>query len=381
MIRINAFGRANLCRMVAAVAFIGITPGADAQSSQELRTWGVETLLQIQTDFTLNQPGLYADEWKAGSTIDRAPAFMWGCGVLLPALVAATKCDRLQFEPLLKTNIRAIDSYWNTGGGGAPAYDVLPGPKTPDRYYDDNEWVALALVDAYELRRDKQLLRRAVDVYNFLMTGEDEKLGGGIYWRENEKTSKNACSNAPAIALAARLFQVTQDRKYSKSALRWYKWTNAHLQDSDGLFWDNVRLDGSVEKTKWTYNTALMLRSNCLLYTISHEKQFLEEARRIAEAARIRWISSETGAIADGGQFAHLLCEAYLALDAIDRDGNWRPVALHALDFVRHKLRDANGRYGDRWDKTIEAPLAHVSLLSQASVARAFLIASVYTIH
>ncbi len=381
MIRKNVFSKLYHCLLVAAVAFAGITPVADAQSSQELRTWGLESLQQIQTDFSLKQPGLYADEWKAGSTIDRAPAFMWGCGVLLPALVAAAKCDRVEFEPLLKTNITAIDTYWNTGGSGAPAYDVLPGPKTPDRYYDDNEWVALALVDAYELTRDKLLLHRAVDVYNFLVTGEDEKLGGGIYWRENEKTSKNACSNAPAIALAARLFQVTHDRKYSTSALRWYKWTNAHLQDSDGLYWDNIRLDGSVEKTKWTYNTALMLRSNCLLYSISHEKRFLEEARRIAEAARKRWIYSETGAIADGGQFAHLLCEAYLALDAIDKDGSWRTVALHALDFVRHKLRDTNGRYGDRWDKSIDSPLARVSLLSQASVARAFLIASVYTKH
>ena len=200
------------------------------------------------------------------------PAVMWGCGVQLAALAAAARADAA-WKPRLLDFVAAMDSYWTdqhlTIVGG---YDVLPGPKPLDRYYDDNEWIVIALAEGYDVAADAALKTRAEKTMAFVLSGEDKKLGGGIYWHEQEKKSKNTCSNAPAIVAAMRLFQLTRRQEYLITARRLTLWTNAHLQDTDGLYWDNIKLDGTVDKTKWSYNTALMLRANCLLFQETRER-------------------------------------------------------------------------------------------------------------
>lgn len=349
---------------------------ATGQASADWKGWGEASLAQIETDFSLPDSGLYADEWKRGQTQAGRPAFMWGCGVQLSALAAGARVDPEHNLARMKRFVAGLEVYWTQGDNGKPGYDVLPAPKPADRYYDDNVWVALAMTEVYEDTHDKSYLDKAEAIFAFVLSGEDDRLGGGIYWREKEKTSKNTCSNGPAVVAALRLYQVTTKPVYLETAKRIYAWTNAHLQDKDGLYWDNIKLDGTVEKTKWSYNTALMLRANCLLAAITQEKSYLDEAERIAGAAEARWVHADTGAISDGGAFAHLLSEAFLALYHQDHNAHWLDLVHRALIFVHDKARDGEGRYGDRWDTPVTSKLDKVGLLSQASVARAYLVVS-----
>jgi len=204
-----------------------------------------------------------------------------------------------------------------------------------------------------------------------VMSGEDEKLGGGLYWREQELKSKNTCTNAPAIVSALRLHQLTGKDEYLETAERLYRWTAANLQDKDGLFWDNIRMNGSIDKRKYSYNSALMIRASTLFHLIKDDPQYLEEARRIADAADRRWVR-DNGAIADGGRFAHLLIEALLKLHQVDGDDRWLEIGLDAVAHVRENLRDPHGRYPSRWDREIDGPVREVNLLDQASAARAY---------
>ncbi len=124
----------------------------------------------------------------------------------------------------------------------------------------------------------------------FVLSGEDQTLGGGIYWRENEKKGKNTCVNAPAIVAAAELYQITRDQKYLETAKRLYSWTRAHLQDpQDGLYYDNIGLGGNVAKFKLTYNSGLMIRANVELYRATGDMTYLNEARRIANSSINQW--------------------------------------------------------------------------------------------
>ncbi len=351
-----------------------------ARPPADFKAWGEQTLDQIQTDFYIPDRKLYADEWKRDATNNNHnPAFMWGCGVMLPALIAASRVDPQHYTEQMRSYIKALDIYWTAGSN--PAYDVLPGPKSPDRYYDDNGWVCIALVDAYDITHNKQYLDRAEATYKFILSGEDDKLGGGIYWHEQDKKSKNTCSNAPAIVAALRLYQATQSPNYLVDAKRLYLWTNAHLQDADGLYWDNIRLDGKVEQRKWTYNTALMIRANVLLHAISRDTKYLQEAERVAKASEAHWVKPDTGAIADGGAFAHLLSEAFLAVYSEDADEHWSAVVVRALTFVHENVRDPDGRYASPWDQHVTAKQDKVGLLTQASVARAYLMAASVLVH
>jgi mannose/cellobiose epimerase-like protein (N-acyl-D-glucosamine 2-epimerase family) len=300
---------------------------------------------------------------------------MWGCGVQLTALTAAARVDGPTYLPLMKRYISGLDVYWSRADP-IPGYDVLPGPKSPDRYYDDNEWLVLALLEAYDLTHDAADLDRAEMAFKFVMSGEDNQLGGGLYWHEQEKKSKNTCSNGPAIVAALRLYEVTHKDSFLDIAKRLYRWTNDHLQDSDGLYWDNVKLDAKIEKTKFTYNTALMLRANALFHKITGEASYLEEAERIAKAAEEHWIRKDTGAMADAGMFAHHLCEAFFALGQEDKNPHWREIVTRALVYVQEKGRDADGHYNDHWDRAEPEKRAKIGLLGQASVARAFLFAA-----
>src|SRR5437763_1261379 len=122
---------------------------------------------------------------------------MWGNGIQLSVLARAARRDPGAYRPVLETFFKGLDRYWEAGAAipGYTAYLVSPG--SDDRYYDDNAWVALALVEAYCVTRDARYLDRADAALRFVLSGWDEKLGGGIYWRVDRK-SKNSCSNAPA---------------------------------------------------------------------------------------------------------------------------------------------------------------------------------------
>jgi len=349
---------------------------ASGRAQGDFRQWGKETLARIRTEYALADD-LYADEVVVGKGRGEKPAFMWGCGVQLSALAAAARLDRQAYLPLLRRYVRALESYW-VEKQGLRGYNALPAPSPPDRYYDDNVWMTLALCEVYEVTRDPQYRDRAEQVFRFVLSGEDERLGGGIYWHEQERNLKGTCSNGSATTAALRLYQITRRSDYLAVARRLYAWTNAHLQDRDGLFFDAIEMDGKVRPMKWSYNTALMLRANGLFWAITREKRYLDEAQRIAQAAEARWVRQETGAIADECWFAHLLSEAFLFLYDQDRDARWLRDVRRALTFLHDQARDPNGYYGKRWDTPLPTAQDRVPLLYEASAARAYLVAARY---
>lgn len=157
--------------------------------------WAAESTGAIQAAFYLPGVKLYAEE--VGNGKKPHPSWIWDASIQLGALTAAAKLYPQTYLPMVKSYAAALRSY-ETHNEGQVGLDVNPGPKPPDRYYDDNAWISLALADAYLLTHDPQDLQLAKDAYSFVMSGED-KTNGGIYWHEDRKDSKNACSCGPAM--------------------------------------------------------------------------------------------------------------------------------------------------------------------------------------
>jgi hypothetical protein len=261
-------------------------------------------------------------------------AFNWTVGVVLSAWVAAVRVDP-GLRPGLIRYADAVEVYWNSKGP-VPGYDVLPGPKPIDRYYDDNAWLAMALVEIFELTKGKRFLDRAEKALIYALSGEDAKLGGGIYWRESDKASKNTCSNAPVAAACLAVAKHRNGTKLRAKAREIYEWTHQHLRDpADGLYWDSIDLNGKIEKTKWSYNSALMLRT-------ARELR-LPEAKELAKACHQRWVDPESQVIRDEGRFAHLLFENLLPQrKAIGFDPGKSLASIPV---------GSDGWYGKRWDR------------------------------
>ncbi len=329
----------------------------------------------IESHFKLAEKGLYADDYNTVTSRPGGPAFMWACGVQLSALAAAAALKQPESADRLARYVFGLDIYW-TNAFEVGGYDVLPAPKPSDRYYDDNEWVVLALLDAFEATGDKQYITRAESDYLFLASGEDGLLGGGLYWKEAERSSKNTCSNAPAIVAALRLARLTGKPRYRGDALRWYAWTNQYLRDADNLYSDNIKLDGKVDHTKYSYNSALMIRANCELYRIAKSPEYLVQAQTIAAACVARWVKPQTGAIEGDAAFSHLLSEAFLYLYEQDHDLQWPRVVGRALAYLHSSGHDAAGSYPSHWEDAPKAPIAKARLIDQAAAARAYLVAA-----
>ncbi len=254
--------------------------------------------------------------------------------------------------------LTAIDKFRNQRNGGPEAYAVYPG-EGDERYYDDNIWVGTDMVNLYLLTNDMRYLERAEIVWNFVQAGTDDIMGGGVYWKEG-LNSKHTCSTAPAAVLAARLYEATGEEHYLTSAKAYYSWVKEVLQDpSDYLYWDNARLSDEndpdseiqISTAKYSYNSGQPMQAAVLLYNITNEVQYLEDAQNIAEAAHQRWfipfdsdILNESFNILEPGHvwFQGIMLRGYVELYNVDQNSeyidDYKKTLLHAW------LSDARNR-------------------------------------
>lgn len=211
-------------------------------------------------------------------------SYLWPLCALIQA---ANEDETLQPSyDYLSPVMKAIVQYYSAIPP-APAYQAYVTKEEKDsRFYDDNQWIAIACLDAYNRTKNEKYLQIAKEIYRFMMTGFDTLSGGGIYWKEDTKNSKNTCSNGPGVLVALQLYKVTHQQNYLDTALLLYNWVNAHLQAPDGLYYDNIKIPSlKIDSAIYTYNTGTMLQSNVLLFTITKDKKYVKEAQRIATAA------------------------------------------------------------------------------------------------
>ena len=112
------------------------------------------------------------------------------------------------------TSPAAWKAYWDPAAP-VPGYNAwCSGPGGTDKYYDDNAWVAMDFVEAYKSTHDPLFLQKAFATQRFVLSGWDDRLGGGLYWKLDHQ-GKNTCSNAPAAAAALSLSQATVEARHS----------------------------------------------------------------------------------------------------------------------------------------------------------------------
>lgn len=333
----------------AAVAIAGLVLSA---------TFADKLYERINADYWDAKTNLYREFWSTDKK-ETQPAFNWSVGVMITALNARAKHSS-EAKSRLKKYLKACEVYWNPRGPVA-GYDVLPNPTGIDRYYDDNAWMALALMESYELLKEKWLLDRAKAALDYSLSGLDDKLGGGIYWRESDKASKNTCSNTPVAYACFQYFELSKDARYRDTAVEITNWTIKNLQDpSDSLMFDNISLAGKVDHAKYSYNAALTAR--CLF---EMEKLKLAEpgsAQTIMQASKKKWAIDAKG-MHDTGRFAHLLIEAYLHVGSVEQS------ELAGLAKALEK-NHRDMRFVGMWNERPKAVQKRYELIDQASVLR-----------
>ena len=227
-----------------------------------------------------------------------------------------------------------------------------------DRYYDDNVWLALDFCESYKLTGNSEYLNKSIETWQFIISGWDDQLGGGIYWCEQKKQSKNTCSNAPACVLAFKLFESTKDSSYFKWGMRIYNWTKTNLQDStDFLYFDNKNLTGRISRQKYTYNSGQMLQASAMIYKLTGNKVYLNEAQQIAKASidhfTDRFITADGKEIKlfknTGNWFNAILLRGYAELYNLDGNDKYLIIYRDNMDQLWDHVRDKNGLFSKDW--------------------------------
>jgi len=240
-----------------------------------------------------------------------------------------------------------------------------------DRFYDDNIWLGIDFTDSYLQTKKTDYLKYAKEIWAFVKSGEDDKLGGGIYWCEQKKESKNTCSNAPAAVFALKLFEATKEKNYLNEGRRLYEWTKAGLQDPDDkLYWDNIHLNGQVNKAKYSYNSGQMLQAAALLYKLTKGKKYLIDAQQLAAACLGYFFQTGDGidfpVLKNSNVWFHaVMMRGYISL--FEQDKNWKYMDIFAknLDLAWHKMRNQDGLFDTDW--TLEKPKKSKWLLDQCA--------------
>lgn len=347
--------REALTASIGLVLLGGLRPAiAETAPAENLyRARALEVMEHMEKTFRLPESDLY----KRSLTEPRAED-MWGNGVMCSALVGAARHEPATYEPILRKFFTAMDAYWDTKVK-VPGYEPLPTPGAGrDKYYDDNAWMVLTFLEAYELTRDPRFLERASETLDFVLSGWDEEGGGGIWWHERHKEgTKNTCSNAPAAVACLRLAKYRgpeEAARLTQRAEEIVAWTVATFQDEDGLFWDSKNIaTGRMNRGKLPYNTGLMLRAFAGLYHRTGKPEYLEQAKRVGRAGD-GLLGRREAIYRNHVKWSHLMVEADLELYRTTKDDALLQRAKTNIDF-----------HYDRW-KEQPSP----ELIATASIAR-----------
>ena len=307
----------------------------------------------------------------------RRVAYLWPTSGVFSGVNALLKTtgDK-QYRQLLETDVLpGLEQYYDSARKPACYQSYVVSAGKSDRFYDDNVWLSLDFCESYMLTKKPEYLKKSIETWQFVLNGWDELMGGGIYWCEQKKQSKNTCSNAPASVLAFKLFEATKDSAYFNWGIQIYNWTKANLQDStDYLYFDNKNLSGKIGRAKYTYNSGQMLQAAAMIYKLTGKKVYLKDAQNIARSAMNYFTEDFTTAEGKkirlfkntGNWFNAILFRGYTELYRLDGNAEYLGIFRDNMDQLWNHIRDKNGLFSKDWKGQKDDP--YKWLLDQASL-------------
>jgi hypothetical protein len=277
----------------------------------------------------------------------------------------------------------ALERYWDASGDHA-AYssDLLGARLGGDRYYDDNAWVGLALVQLERLRPGSGWLDRAEALFRFAVAGWDGR-AGGVFWVEQGRGvgarnhDRNTVSNAPNAQLGLHLAELRGVTEVSTpeaiGAQEMYDWVLETLDESrrthspgTGLFWDKWRGDGTLDRALWSYNQGSMVGLNVLLGRRRgpDQAEYVHRAEAIARKALRHY--ADTGYERQPAAFNAIFFRNLLLLHAVTGDAALRAEIIETMRAYTDAAWDLQRDRRDRFHLGSGA----VTLLNQSAMVQ-----------
>lgn len=236
-----------------------------------------------------------------------APAHLWPLARAFVAVLDLAGIDPallggFDVDGAIARDLAALERYWEPREPAAYASDPPGSRFGGDRYFDDNAWVGLGLVQLQRLRPGVGRLDRAAQLWRFAQAGWD-RARGGVYWVEQgrgvgrQNHDRNTVSSAPNAELGLHLAELggatlAAGAPGGPTPLDMYRWVRSHLQSPEGLFYDKLRAGDVLDERLWSYNQGNMVGAAVLLARGGAADE-LACAEAIARAALDRYVGAE----------------------------------------------------------------------------------------
>jgi uncharacterized protein YyaL (SSP411 family) len=260
-----------------------------------------------------------------------ATAHAWPYSQALAATIAMTTIPRRGrlYVREAERRIRGLERYARRDG----TYEA--DTRTGDVYYDDNEWIALELVQWWHLHRDRTALARAAQLFGVVRQAwdgdETHACPGGVFWTTAAgNDDRNTVTTATGALLAMKLYEATHSRTYLEWARRMLSWVEGCLRAPDGLFSDHLGLHGELDGTQWSYNQGTAIGADVLLYSLTGDTASLRRAEQLADSSLAYFDRTPGGH--EPAYFLAIFFRNLLALAAVDGNGAYRDAAQTYAD-------------------------------------------------
>jgi mannose/cellobiose epimerase-like protein (N-acyl-D-glucosamine 2-epimerase family) len=219
-------------------------------------------------------------------------------------------------------------------------------------FLDDNEWIAEDLLDWNVYRRNPGAVAEARGIFTGVVQAWDSDVSstcsGGVYWTTASGVGdRNTVSTANGALVGLRLYALTRRPVYLYWSRRMLDWLDACMLGPDGLYWDHVRADGTVDHRVWTYNQGSLVGAYLTLYETTGDVTALARAERLADATIAAFAGDRLAA--EPPEFAAIFFRRALDLAAVDGRSTYVAAAQAYADDAWNRLRDpATGLFSQR---------------------------------
>jgi hypothetical protein len=283
----------------------------------------------------------YLYDRRAGDYRERvgvAPgSHAWPFSQALAANIAIARLPGLAGQAPVRARFATLERRFRS----ASAYVAWPHGAL---FLDDNEWLAQDFLDWSSLGGGLAARARAAAIFNAVVDAWDDvrahPCSGGVFWTTSPANrDRNTVSTANGALVGLRLYAVTRQARYLTWSRRMLGWVDACMLEPDGLYGDHIDLDGTLDRTRWSYNQGSVIGANVLLYTLTGDTQALAHAEQVADAALAyfagRWLHGEPP------EFAAIFFRNVLALAVADGRRAYVDAAESYGDAAWASARDA----------------------------------------
>jgi hypothetical protein len=273
-------------------------------------------------------------------------AHLWSAFPLFEALDAVALADPTPANRnTVETFARGAEDYFDPNLKPVGGYTWYPDITNPlqHAFFDDNGWWEMSYLDAYRATDDPQDLADAERAFRFIEQAGWDPRSGGTWWEtlHRHKTSEPL---AAEIYTGLGLYQITADRSYLDTALRWLHWANLHSWNGEEQLYDR----GPTDPTVLDYVEGMMIGAQLELCQIRGTTGPCTAAEKLAQASLAAFPPEANWTPAADVVYLRFLLQLY------ERDGNptWYDVVYSNARRALALARSPDHLFFKRWDGT-----------------------------